>query len=277
MIRESRRRFLPAGKSILRRLGVNRMRAATIRMGCERRLLAAKRSRSLAPRDGGRILAYHAVGTPRWGLNDISPRRFRHQLKLALDAGFEFVDPLELVRSEGRSNQLAITFDDGLSSVLENAAPILRDLHIPWTLFIVSRWVEMGHPLFGSEMFLDWHDLERISGFGGSIGGHSATHRNFARLSTEETTQELFESRALVERRLGFAPTSFAIPFGQSADWTDSAARLAADAGYTVVYSQAEDTRFPGTVPRTKIAGTDNDFVFSAALRGAFDQWEEWT
>ena len=37
---------------------------------------------------------------------------------------------------------LAITFDDGLKSVLTNAAPILAEYDVPWSLFVVSDWAD---------------------------------------------------------------------------------------------------------------------------------------
>jgi hypothetical protein len=47
--------------------------------------------------------------------------------------------------------------------------------------------------------------------------------------------------------------------------------------GFKTIYSQAEETRPPGTVPRTFVTHFDDDRIFKAALRGAYDRWEEWT
>jgi len=76
--------------------------------------------------------------------------------------------------------------------------------------------------------------------------------------------------------RLGIAPTTFAIPLGQSNNWSAANTAAAREAGYTTIYAQAEETRPAGTVARTFVTCWDGDRVFKAALGGAFDRWEEW-
>ena len=78
----------------------------------------------------GRILAYHSVGTPEWGVNDVSPRDFERHLQIAVDDGWSFATPADVI-AEPDKPQLALTFDDGLASVLANAAPVLRHHGIP--------------------------------------------------------------------------------------------------------------------------------------------------
>src|SRR4051794_31406587 len=109
-------------------------------MCCERNVLAtfgAAFGRG-DPRNTGRILCYHSIGQPLWGVNDVSPKQFRRHLELALKAGWRFVPAAEIVRTGGGPKDLAITFDDGLKSVLTNAAPILAEYDVPWSLFVVS-------------------------------------------------------------------------------------------------------------------------------------------
>jgi Polysaccharide deacetylase len=102
------------------------------------------------------------------------------------------------------------------------------------------------------------------------------THPDFGQIDQEQAVDELETSRRAIERHLGFAPETFAIPLGQSMNWTPQAATAAKAAGYTIVYAQAEDTRPDGTVPRTFVTRFDGDRIFRALLGGAFDRWEEW-
>jgi hypothetical protein len=87
---------------------------------------------------------------------------------------------------------------------------------------------------------------------------------------------ELEGSRDMFEKRLGFRPDEFAVPFGQSGNWPAAAREAAKSAGYDIVYAQAEDTRPPGTVARTFVTKFDHDRTFTALLRGTYDHWEEW-
>jgi peptidoglycan/xylan/chitin deacetylase (PgdA/CDA1 family) len=123
---------------------------------------------------------------------------------------------------------------------------------------------------------MDWREIEKLASQGVRIGSHSVTHPNFSDIDAAQTAFELEESRRAIESRLGLNVQDFAIPFGQSRDWNATAAKTAADAGYTHVYSQAEESRFPGTIARTFITRWDNDRVFRSALSGVFDNWEEW-
>jgi peptidoglycan/xylan/chitin deacetylase (PgdA/CDA1 family) len=242
-------------------------------MYAERTALAVFGHRSR--RAGPRILCYHSVGTAEWGVNDISPRRFEEQLELALETGFRFVSAERIARGEGQPGELAITFDDGLTSVVSNGAPVLGRLGIPWTLFVVSEWAE-GRHAFGEGLLLDWDGVQQAASAGATIGSHSRTHPNFGRLPLNVAADELGESRRTIELRTGLNPTTFAIPFGQSMNWSTDAARLAREVGYEFVYAQSEERHPCNTVPRTFVTRFDDRRIFGAALRGSFDRWEEW-
>ncbi|GAB4334455.1 MAG: polysaccharide deacetylase family protein [Dehalococcoidia bacterium] len=241
-------------------------------MCCERTLLSFTGSRR-PPRP--RILCYHSVGTPEWGVNDVSPAQFRSHIEVALAEGYTFAPAAEVARRRAGAPVLAITFDDGLASVAQAAAPILAEYGIPWSIYIVSSWADGQHPEF-SPLSLTWHGIERLAAAGATIGSHSATHPNFAALSRDQALAELVESRELIHARTGIEPREFAIPFGQSGDWDGDLSVLARRAGYDLVYAQSEARRPPGTVPRTFITRFDGVRTFRAALRGAFDRWEEW-
>src|SRR5688572_3462037 len=117
-------------KKVVSATGIRRKDVAAARMCCERHWLASfGRSRN---RKIGRILCYHTVGQPEWGVNDVTPADFRRQIETALKAGHRFVHASEIASNGGQPNDLAITFDDGLKSVLTHAAPILKDYNLPW-------------------------------------------------------------------------------------------------------------------------------------------------
>ena len=250
-------------RQTVRRTGLTRRRLAAARVCCERSLLPRIHPQESAR---SRILCYHSIGTPAWGANDVSPARFRRHIEIALEAGYRFV-PADVIATgtDGIQPRLAITFDDGLRSVAENAAPILAEYGIPWTVFVVSNWADGEHG-FGEAAMLGWPEIERLAGRGAVIGSHSVSHPNFGRISAELAGQELDESRLTIASRIGIVPTAFAIPFGQSRDWTAEAHTAAVQAGYHTIYAQAEETRALGTVARTFVTRYDNDRVFRAAL-----------
>lgn len=263
-------------KRLVRATGLRREHVAAVRMLGERNLLASTKIFQPRPtRSTGRILCYHSIGQPISGVNDVDPKRFRQQIELALRLGYRFVPPATIAQFGGGPKDLAITFDDGWTSVLSEAAPILRHHGIPWSLFIVSTWSDHSSAR-AQECILPWRDLARLMSDDVQIGSHSATHPDFGSIEPARMIDELHGSRNLIQQRLGFAPTTFAIPYGQSMNWTALAGEIARDAGYKLIYAQAEETRPAGTIARTFVTRFDSNRIFKALLTGAYDRWEEW-
>lgn len=216
------------------------------------------------------MLSYHSTGTPAWGVNDVSPARFVEQLELAARLGYRFVPAAGVAAGAAGPRDLAVTFDDGLRSILA-VVPFLESRDISFTVFAVAGWAsEPG------DSFLSWDDLGRLSAAGASIGSHSMTHANFRELDEGQRRAELEQSRAAIADHLGAAPGLFAIPFGRARDWDAGCTALAREAGYEAVFAQSEDRRPPGTTGRSFITSFDGPRQFRAVLEGRFDRWEEW-
>lgn len=244
------------------------------RLTVERWALAARTAAGRTPVKRGRILAYHSIGTPQWGVNDVTPADFERHLQIAVDEGWSFATPGQ-VRAEPDRPQLALTFDDGATSVLTHALPVLRHHGIPATAFVVTGWADGQHP-DGYAHVLDWSGVRALAQAGMTVASHSVTHPDFGRLDPAQARRELEVSRDRMRQMLGVETDEFAIPLGQSRNWTADAGRAAAEAGYTTVYAQSVQTRPAGTVARTFITRIDRPMLFRAALSGAYDAWEEW-
>lgn len=188
----------------------------------------------------------------------------------AKSADYRFVDVSAVVEGTAGPRDLAITFDDGLRSILA-VTPFLQDERIPYTVFVVSTW-----PGSDSETFLSWPEIEVLVAAGASIGSHSVTHPNFRELEEAARVFELTESRRIIGEHLGRAPDLFAIPFGRARDWSPESTRLANKVGYTAVFGQAEQRTPRGTIGRSFISKFDGLAQFRAVLEGRFDDWEEW-
>jgi len=267
--------MLAAGvlKKMAKGVGLERRHVAPARMFCERYALAA--FGKAHPRTGGRILAYHSVGQPEWGVNDVSPQLFKRHLDLALELGYRFVPASQIALTGGGPRDLAVTFDDGARSVSTIAAPILRDYGIPYTVFAVTDWTEGRVEHFVGKV-MTWDEMASLVASGAEIGSHSVTHSDFGAMSPDRYEHELAESRRIIRSRLGCTPETFAIPLGQARHWTAGAGEAARAAGYAVVYSQSEQTRPAGTIARTFVTQFDADYIFRVLLRGAYDGWDEW-
>ena len=186
------------------------------------------------------LLAYHAVGS--WSPTLAIPESaLRAQLTLLRRRGYVGLTAAEAERrrQEGTlpARAVVVTFDDGFRSVLR-AKPILEQLSVPATVFVVTSFVDSGEPLRWpgleqSEESLGWSDLELLREAGWEVGSHTATHPLLPDLDDAELARELVASRAMIEKRLGSC-TTLAYPYGRADDRTAAAA---ARAGYLAAFT----------------------------------------
>ncbi len=258
-------------RAAVRRTGLRRDHLTAGRICVERHILARHPGR---PFDRSpRILCYHSAGTPEWGVNDVSPVRFAHQVEAIMKSGRRFVPASTIAAGDGKDGDIALTFDDGLRSVAIGAAPVLRDLGIPWTLFVVSDWCE-GRGYFARHI-MNWREVEQAATSGATIANHSATHPNFGLISPAQAEDEIVRSRDTLLSRIGVTTDEFAIPLGLPSDWTSHAHAVALASGHRYIYAQAEARRSPGTIARTMITRFDDGRLFNAAITGAYENWLE--
>jgi peptidoglycan/xylan/chitin deacetylase (PgdA/CDA1 family)/predicted ATP-grasp superfamily ATP-dependent carboligase len=188
---------------------------------------------------GALVLCYHAV-SDRWPCELAIPAaRLERQLRLLLARGYRAVTFSQVAKAPRSDRLLAVTFDDGYQSILDNGLPVLERLAIPATLFMPSAFVDeprlswsgIDHWLegpFAEELTpMSWASLRRLVEAGWEIGSHTCSHRPLAELSDEELREELFDSRLTLERGLGLTCRSVAYPYGAADQRVIAAARQA--------------------------------------------------
>lgn len=123
--------------------------AAALGRRAARMLHGGSRKRKPAFPGISRILCYHRVATPADDplLLAVSPDLFRKQMEFILSAG-EIVPLENMITPGGDRPRFAVTFDDGADDNIRTAIPILRDLGIPATFFLVADAVCDGQPFW---------------------------------------------------------------------------------------------------------------------------------
>jgi peptidoglycan/xylan/chitin deacetylase (PgdA/CDA1 family) len=104
---------------------------------------------------------------------------------------------------------LLVTFDDGYSDIFDNAAPVLRRLGMPATMYVIT-----DRPPLPNSGFLTWRGVRELERTGFDIGSHTVTHRPLTILSNQEVVEELVRSRRELERHLGHPVQWLAYPHG---------------------------------------------------------------
>lgn len=92
-----------------------------------------------------KVLYFHHVGSRRspYYNRKISAQALRKLIENLIDSGFRFVSLQDALDSRKPSgNQICICSDDGFVSSYDEAFPVLRELRIPLTLFLVGMCMD---------------------------------------------------------------------------------------------------------------------------------------
>lgn len=128
------------------------------------------------------------------------------------------------------------TFDDGCASDYTAAFPVLQELGLRATFFVVPT-------LVGTVGYVTWPQLREMVAAGMEIGSHSLTHPFVDRLDAAGLRREFGESKAIIEERLGLAVHAASLPRG----WEPPGMRdVLANLGYRVFCTSRVGWWHPG-------------------------------
>ena len=203
------------------------------------------------------ILTYHSIDDSG-SVISVSRGDFRrHAEWLATAAAPRAVTVDEAVRADDAEDCLALVFDDAFENFETAAWPVLRDLGIPATLFVVSRevgrtnaWGGEHDPEAPTLRLLDWDALGRLAGEGVEIGSHTRTHRRLEGLDRARLVDEIEGSAEDIETRLGERPEGFAYPYGSLDDAAEAVVSSTYGWGCTTELAVLERTSPPHRLPR---------------------------
>ncbi len=205
------------------------------------------------------ILMYHHFEETSDSGTVVSADRFREQMTSLHDAGYEAVtipQVIDYVKNGGSlpAKPVLITMDDGYTSNLTVAAPVLEELDMCATVFVIGinegeeLYVHSGEPFwqarFAYEEAADWvekgvidvqshtFDMHQLASYGYS--GREGVLRMEGESSEAFRQALLTDSRLFRERREGAVSSpllALAYPFGY---YDEEADQLMEEAGYAV-------------------------------------------
>jgi peptidoglycan/xylan/chitin deacetylase (PgdA/CDA1 family) len=190
------------------------------------------------------ILTYHSIddsGSPI----SISPAAFAGHLEWLASGAVRVVSLDQLAAAGEGEDLVAITFDDGCANFATEVAPGLGERGLPATLFVVTdhaggdnAWGGRPDPRVPELALLDWDALGRLAEAGIAIGSHTRTHPRLAGLEPGRLEDELAESAASLEHRLGRRPGWLAYPYGSVDPAVTAAARRHYRGGVTTEHRE---------------------------------------
>jgi peptidoglycan/xylan/chitin deacetylase (PgdA/CDA1 family) len=207
------------------------------------------------------ILVYHSIttnATDRYRGFAIDPGLFREQMDAVVDAGLRTMTVDGMATAIADRDRAAVertvvlTFDDGFREVHSLVLPVLQQLDLHATAYLVSayiggtsRWLvadgEADRPL------MSWTEIRELASAGIEIGAHGHRHVPLDLLRPSDAADEVVRSRRVLEDGLGRPVTSFAYPYGYHTTGIKAAVEKA---GYTnacgvkQAMSHLDDDRF---------------------------------
>ncbi len=227
-----------------------------------------------------RVLTYHRFGDAVRDPWCVSATVFEEQMRWLADKKLAVsLDDVErFVRGEIKlpDGAVLVTMDDGFSSVLHIAAPIMQRHRIPSVAYVTTSF--MGTTSISGERYLTWDEVKRLPAAGVTVGSHAHTHRSVAKLSPQDALDEGQRSKELLEEHLGAPIRSFAYPFGMRTDESAETARMLSGCGYSSVFIAQHGTLRCGAdlarLPRVKVEGGEPLWMFKLLCRGGMDGWK---
>lgn len=169
------------------------------------------------------ILIYHHVADDAPPSTSVTPERFSEHLDYLEQNDFRVL-PVERVlehlaeRKALPENTVAITFDDAYLSVYNIARPMLDAREMPYAVFVSTASIDGG-----SDRYMSWEQLRRISEHGGTVGNHGVGHRSALARGANESREEWLQrfrtdavgAQQRIATEIGTVSTVFAWPYGE--------------------------------------------------------------
>lgn len=260
-------------------------------------------SRVLGSRSRGRfgILMYHRIAETGAGVRrpswNVTPRRFREQLESLLAKGYQVWPLQRIIDYSANAKELpekvtAITFDDGYENVFLDAWPVLRELEVPATIFVVTgcigsgqpfpfdRWANLNRTILPPDAWrpLTWAQCREMERSGLiEIGSHTHTHSDF-RGKEEVFRADLAHSLEQLRSELGARRFTFSFPYGSRSLGSagDDLVEIAKRSGVTCALTTDTELITPGSSPfgwgRFEVTEEDTGSTIVAKLQG----WYNW-
>lgn len=162
------------------------------------------------------IFAYFRIGEDAYPDSNIRLDQFEEHLNELKNGEYNVMPVPEIISAlkEGRElpdNTVGLTFEGGYRSTLENAVPLLKKYHLPYTVFITPDRIDRD-----TEYFLSWDEIRKLKKDKNvSIGALPASYERLTLLEENKLRGLINRGAARFREELGDTPALFAYPYGE--------------------------------------------------------------
>lgn len=221
------------------------------------------------------ILMYHYVSEPppdsdvyRVDLS-VTPDEFRNQLMWLKENGYEAVTLYDVAAAlNGDAAALpprpvVITFDDGYEDNYTNAFPILKEMAMPATFFVLTDVTDRG-----AAGYMTWPMLQEMAAAGMDIEVHGREHFEMTERDYNWLVYHLLGPIETIEANLGYRPHFLSYPAGL---YDDDVIAVAREVGYwgavTTLNGTQQSSALPYKMRRVRIRGEWSLGAFASVLQ----------
>lgn len=217
---------------------------------------------------GSRVLMYHdlddRVGSDIYSLK---PSNFKAQISSLAEWLNANSIPFVSIDSAPIPG-VAVTFDDGYTSTLKVAAPLLEELQVPFHVFVTKDFITGNDERYMSESMLQELSISPLV----SIGCHGVTHRQLGEISSSECIRELRDSRSWLESLLQRPIRDMSYPNGSKNPFV---VKAVAEAGFDNAFCSDVGTYVNLAqrleIPRIDIWSLDSVDAVRRKVRGSWE------
>lgn len=174
------------------------------------------------------ILMYHSINYEKGNSLRIPKEAFKSEISYLKDKGYEFSTMKEyLWRRENKlpfsKDTIILTFDDGYKDNYTNAYPVLKELQVPGTIFVITSTTDKDNA------YLNSNDLKEMDDCFVDIESHTVAHEELNRKPYKAQVAELLNSKNFLEERLQRPVEVICYPSGK---FNNDTIKAAQDTGY---------------------------------------------
>lgn len=213
------------------------------------------------------VLRYEEVAPNLNKQKGVSVDQFTANLDYLEDNGFT-IWPLAKIVDYLRSgkplpkNTVAITFDSAYRSIYQNAFPILKDRHYPFTVFTVPKNSDED-----TKNFASWDELREMAANGATVANYTYDYTYLLRLLDKETDKhwasrvrdEYTKANERIAKEMGGSTNLVAYPYGEYDEKIRDIMKARRWVAFTTEAGVIDQNSDFGALPRFVINGNNAD------------------
>lgn len=178
------------------------------------------------------VVYFHSVDPSEANEVIISPDKLKQELQYIKDSGYTTLTMTEvynyLINNKPiPEKSILITFDDGYMDNYTNAFPILKELNMKATIFLISGGIDNGY-------YLSTDQIKEMSNYGIDFQSHTVNHKYLDELSYQEQLKEVTESREAIKKITKKDVIAIAYPYG---NYNNDTLKATEKAGYSLAFT----------------------------------------